>query len=213
MKKALIVVLGVGVAAFSISCTSFTYKPAISLNASPKTIKATVQIETFADETPPADKWKQFGGVSATEPGTLAGELAIEVTDAVLTDFSNNLVFDAIKKKVEGEPDLIMNGRIHRFYGKAGPNAVFWFTIPVDIVWLCGVPVLRDKGEVDLEISLRRPGGPVLATYRAKSQFGKWYTIYNNPTMGIGTRLNRAFSECIANIRQQIVNDAAKLSR
>ena len=60
----------------------------------------------------------------------MAGDLAAEVTNAVLTDFNNNAVFETIRARVE-DPDLIMRGTIRRFYGHAAPNALAWATTQI----------------------------------------------------------------------------------
>ena len=124
-KKLIVIVLTLLVS----GCATISYKPSVSLPVSSKTIKATVQINTFDDKTPSDDKDGKVGGVSATAPDTLSGNLSDEVTSAVLTDFSNELIFDTIKRKVDN-PDYIMKGTINRFYGKAGINAGGWITIP-----------------------------------------------------------------------------------
>ena len=213
MKTRFYVAMVMGLALLSSGCMSISYKPSVSLRESPRTIKATVKLETFADQTPQSDKERKVFGVSATEPGTLAGELVNEVTDAVLTDFNNNQVFETVKKRFENEPDLIMKGTIRRFYGKVGPTTLMWITIPIDIIWFFGLPIQGDEGSVDLEVSIQRPNGTVLGTYRGQSQFSASYSMYTNPILGIGTKLNKAFSECIQQIRDQILNDEKKLSR
>ena len=204
----------VGIAATLIlvgGCTSISYKPSLSLGPSPVTIHRKVQVDSFRDESPPRDKGRKVGGTSATEPGTMAGDLAAEVTNAVLTDFNNNAVFETIRARVE-DPDLIMRGTIRRFYGHAAPNALFWATIPVDFIWFFGLPIQSDKGEVDLEVQLYRPDGTLVSTYGGRSEFSGMYTMYNNPVLGIGTRLNRAFDDAISQIRAQIVADAGRLN-
>ena len=103
-------------------CTSVTYKPGLSLEKSPVKIKAKAQVESFVDHSPATDKDRRIGGVSATEPKTLAGDLATEVTNAVINDFLINGVFQEVGKSVDN-PDLIVTGEIRKFYGKAGLNS------------------------------------------------------------------------------------------
>ena len=191
-------------------CTSISYKPSLSLGPSLATIDRRVQIETFRDESPPGDRGKKVAGTSATEPGTLAGELSNEVTNAVLTDFHNNAVFKDVRRRLDA-PDLVMRGTIRRFYAHAGPTPLMWATIPIDIIWFFGLPVQGDKGEVDLYVSLHRPDQSLVAEYHGRSEFSKWYTIYSNPVLGIGTRLNKAFDDAVDQIRRQMIADQAKL--
>jgi hypothetical protein len=201
------------IASFTTGCQSISYKPGTSLGMSSQTIKANVKLETFIDQSPASDKSSKFAGVSACEPGTLDGELATDVTDAVLTDFNNNQVFASVKKRFENEPDLVMKGTIQRFYGKSGPTPVFWITIPIDILWFFGLPIMGDDGLVNMEVSIQRPDGTVLGTYHGQAKFSKLYTIYVNATLALPTRMNKAFTDAIAQIREQILRDAGKLSQ
>lgn len=192
-------------------CASISYKPSLSLGSSPSTVRARVQINQFKDASPPEEKGKKFAGFSATEPGTLAGDLATEVTNAVLIDFSNNQVFETIQKRMD-KPDLILNGTIHRFYGQTGINALGLSTILVDVIWLFGLPIQSQYGAVDLEVSFQLPNGTPVATYRGKSEFSDSFSMYTNVALAIGTRLNKAFDDAAGQIRSQIVADANKLT-
>jgi len=194
-------------------CASISYKPSVSLGTSPQTIKASVKIETFADQSPAEDKETKAFGVSACEPTTLQGELAPDITDAILTDFENNMVFETIKKRFDTQqPDLVMTGTIHRFYGVSAPNAVFWLTIPIDTIWLLGIPILHNQGAVDLDVTLTRPDGTVIGTYRGKADFSESYSMYHDAQLSVPTQLNNAFSQSVAQIREQILKDSEKLT-
>jgi hypothetical protein len=166
----------------------------------------------FVDQSPAQDKETKPFGVSACEPTTLQGELTADVTDAVLTDFENNMVFSNIKQRFDTQPDLLMNGTIHRFYGTSAPDAAFWLTIPIDTIWLFGVPILHNKGDVDLEITLARPDGTVVGTYHGQADFSEFYSMYHNASFAVPTQLNNAFSQSIAQIRDQILKDSEKLT-
>ena len=193
-------------------CASISYKPSVSLGTSPQTIKANVKIETFADQSPAEDKETKAFGVSACEPTTLQGELAPDVTDAILTDFENNMIFSNIRKRFDTQPDLVMTGTIHRFYGTSAPNAVFWLTIPIDTIWLLGIPILENEGAVDLDVTFARPDGTIIGTYRGKADFSESYSMYHNAQLSVPTQLNNAFSQSVAQIREQILKDAEKLT-
>lgn len=213
VAKGLFYLAAIGFIAFlATGCASINYRPVVSLGTSPKTIKANVKLETFVDVSPPSDKSSCFTGFSTCEPGTLEGELASDVTDAILTDFNNNQVFENLKKRYESQPDFVMKGTIHRFYGKYGSTPVFWLTIPVDIIWLFGVPIMSDDIMVDLEVSIERPDGSVVGIYRGQSAASKWYNMYQNVQFALPTRTNKAFSESVSQIREQILRDEAKFS-
>lgn len=192
-------------------CASVFYQPTLSLGQSPLTIPARVKMNQFRDASPPDDKGMKVGGSSATEPGTMAGDLPTQITNAVLTDFSNNQVFERIQKRME-TPDLILNGTIHRFYGKSGINTFGWITLPINIIWLLGLPMQSVYGAVDLEVSLQQPNGRPVATYRGKSEFSEYFSMYTNVQLASGTGLNKAFNVAIEQIRSQIMADVSKLS-
>ena len=192
-------------------CASISYKPAISLGESPKTIKAKVKIDTFVDKTPADDKDAKVGGVSATAPGTLASSLDSEITDAVLSDFNNNQLFLETKKRIEN-PDLILKGNINRFYGKAGMNELAWVTLPLDILWLFGLPIQTDEGMVDITMQLTKPDGTLVGEYNGKYEYLDTFSMYNNPVLNVPSRLNKAFSEAVKQIREKILADDIKLT-
>ena len=191
------------------ACTAISYHPALSLGPSPVRIPAKIKVETFVDRSPSEDKTKRAGGSSATEPDSLTGDLGTEVTNAVIADFLVNGVFADVGKNIE-HPDAVMTGQIKRFYGRAGLNSVGWITLPINPIWFLGVPMQSSEGEVDLEVSIRRPDGTLLGKYSGRSQFSDWYTIYNQSILGVGTALNRSFTHAMQQIRDQIVADKSK---
>jgi hypothetical protein len=188
------------------ACTAISYKPALSLGPSPVKIPTKIQVETFVDRSPSEDKTKRAGGSSATEPDSLTGDLGTEVTNAVIADFLANGVFTEVGKHIQ-HPDAVMTGQIKRFYGRAGLNGVGWITLPINPIWFLGVPMQSSEGEVDLEVSIRRPDGTLLGTYSGRSQFSDWYTMYNQSIHGVGTALNKAFTQAMQQIRDRMIAD------
>ncbi len=210
MTRRLFLTLALASVLFLSACTSISYKPALSLGPSPIKIPAKLQVETFVDRSPSEDKSKRAGGSSATEPDSLAGDLGTEVTNAVIADFLANGVFTEVGKHIQ-HPDAVMTGQIKRFYGRAGLNAAGWITLPINPIWFLGIPMQSSEGEVDLEVSIRRPDGAVLGTYSGRAQFSDWYTMYNPSIHGVGTALNKAFTQAMQQIRDQIIADKGKL--
>jgi hypothetical protein len=189
-----------------------TYKPGLSLEKSPVKIKAKAQVESFVDHSPATDKDRRIGGVSATEPKTLAGDLATEVTNAVINDFLINGVFQEVGKSVDN-PDLIVKGEIRKFYGKAGINSFGWLTYPANVmapIWLLGLPVNSSEGAVDIVLTISRPDGTFVGEYAGQAKFSDTYSVYSGETLAVGTRLNKAFNEAIEKIRAQILADEEK---
>jgi hypothetical protein len=118
----------------------------------------------------------------------------------VIADFLANGVFAEVGKNIE-RPDVVITGEIKRFYGRAGLSSVGWITLPINPIWLLGVPMQSTAGEVDLEVSIHRLDGTLLGTYSGRSQFSDWYTMYNNSIYGMGTALNRCFTQAMQQIR------------
>ena len=150
MRRPFGLVLVLASVLFLSACTSISYRPALSLGSSPIKIPAKLQVETFVDRSPSEDKSKRALGVSATEPDTLAGDLATEVTNAVIADFLINGVFAEAGKSITN-PDAVMTGEITRFYGRAGINAVGVITLPINpnlVPWRAHA-VERGRGRPD----------------------------------------------------------------
>lgn len=85
-----------------------------------------------------------------------SGELAGPITDAVLEDLRDNYVFQGIDTFAE-EPDVILTGRITKFYETYGPKA--WSRLPYAKVLakLIEADTYTATAEVDLEIILLGP--------------------------------------------------------
>lgn len=107
---------------FLSACTAISYKLALSLGPSPMKIPIKLQVETFVDRSPSEHKTKRAGGSSATEPDSLAADLATEVTNALIADFLANGVFAEAGKSIK-HPDAIMTGEIKRSYGRGALNS------------------------------------------------------------------------------------------
>ncbi len=207
MMKSVSLVVAFAVAVSLSACTAISYKPALSLGPSPVKIPAKIRVESFVDRSPSEDKTKRAGGSSATEPDSMTGDLGTEVTNAIIADFLANGVFAEAGKNI-GHPDAVMTGEIKRFYGRAGLSSVGWITALIYPIWLLGVPMQSSEGAVDLEVSIRRPDGALLGTYSGRAQFSDWYTMYNPSIHGVA--LNKAFTQAMQQIRDQIIADKGK---
>ena len=107
------------------------------------------------------------------------------------------------KKRIDA-PDLILKGNINRFYGKAGINELGWITIPLDILWFFGLPIQTDEGMVDITMQLSKADGTLVGEYNGKYEYLETFSMYNNPVLNVPSRLNKAFSEAIKQIREKI---------
>lgn len=193
-----------------VACASISYEPRVSLGTSPETLPASVRVGEFMDRTPPDDHRGYFGGTSATEPGTLVGDLAPQVANAVASDFQINAVFREVSKSASS-PDLVMTGVIYRFHSTAGLNPLGIITIPVNLIWLLGLPVGSNESIVDLEIQFATPDGRQVAVYRRTSESKGMFTLYNDRSLSSGSRLNADFSVAVAEIRAAVLADRQRL--
>lgn len=188
------------------ACQSLTYEPDVTLGLSPERIPLRVEARNLEDASPSDDRSGALGGTSATEADTMVGELSGVVTEALIENFRNDEVFDEIRRKPES-PDLIMSGTVRRFYAKSRINALGWVTSIYSPLWFLGIPIYSSFGAVDLELTFARPNGERVASYTSALDFYEWSSIYRSPQLGIGTRLNRSFSEVVREIRAQMLRD------
>ncbi|TAJ24062.1 MAG: hypothetical protein EPO64_10000 [Nitrospirae bacterium] len=185
------------------------YKPTLSLERSPHTISASVAVQVLRDASPPDDK-EDFAEGTVSQTGSMEGDLSALLTQAIVADFSATAVFRSIRKN-EAHPDLILSGTIHRFYGQA--TIPSWLLIP-GVGWAANAlvsPAQSWQGEVDLEMTLATSAGRVLGTYRGRAAYqeiaGHDSRYWSMPLYPAHVRLNRAFTEAVGQIREQIVRD------
>ncbi len=106
------------------SCTTVSYTPQVSLDVSPQSINKTVSVEKFNDLTNPKNKRNPFAGISLTHKRSLSNELNIEVTDAIISDFQTNNLFEEVSIDIE-YPDYYMKGEILEYKGISKTTTFF----------------------------------------------------------------------------------------
>jgi hypothetical protein len=196
-----------------------SYKPALSLEKSPHTIPASVAVLTLRDASPPDDKEDLAEG-TVSQTKSLEGALATMVTQAIIADFSATGVFRSIRagrasQKDGDHPDLILSGTIHRFYGQA--TIPSWLMIP-GVGWAVNAfasPAQEWQGAVDLELTVTRPDGQVIGSYRGHATYQEIAEhdsrYWSAPLYPAHARLNQAFTEAVQQIRDQILRDRDRL--
>jgi len=212
-----------------VSCTTISYVPKVSLDLSPKTINKFVQVDRFTDVSPSDDKMNPFMGLSVTGQESLASELDLEVTNAVIADFSANRLFEKVGRKVEN-PNLIIKGEIKRFYGKFQYNAFArvssvmgtvgaigslftpWAALAClpELVWFFGVPVSTNTSEVVIEMKIYDNNYNLINTYTGKSIDFISASMYRDKSLQVPTMTNKTFTKAIMQIRDQILADTDK---
>jgi hypothetical protein len=210
MKTYLIkLTLAAGVASclFS-SCVTVSYTPKVSLDVSERTVKKAVVVEKLTDISPVEDRENPVDGSSVTNPKALPGDLSVDVTNAIVSDFATNGVFSQISRRLDN-PDYILKGEIKKFMGKSRPTAYYWgsasaYTVasvaaitsnpepsilvlgllPVAGLFL-GVPARRNLVEIEIELKLYDKAGSLLSTYTGKGQENRAMSIYNNAMLAL----------------------------
>jgi hypothetical protein len=191
------------------------YKPTLKLENTFRTIPAKVLVRPLRDLSPPEDKEDATAwSLAQTGSRSMEGDLGTFVTKAIIADFSATGVFPVIHQN-QSNPDLVLSGTIHRFYGEISLPS--WLRIPgmgwaMHAYW---VPFQEWEGEVDLELTLARPDGRILGTYRGRADYAELAmresATWSMPLYPAHVRLNRAFTEAIEQIREQMFRDRALL--
>ena len=135
-------------------------------------------------------------------------ELTRQVESELLRELTVAGVFSRVAR-FDPNPDVILSGRITALHEHYRPQ--IWAQIP-DVLPYVGLiaQLLRMKthvssGEAHLTIFVLKPTGEVLGTYTGQSSFNETF----NPTNDIppGARLNRALSEAVHQIQDEISRD------
>ncbi|BCA56403.1 hypothetical protein W02_35430 [Nitrospira sp. KM1] len=189
------------------ACAGPKYVPEITVSSSGPIIDATAEFHdlyptfdllsgkvTFGIDTPDAEK---------TEPGVLTDQIGTEIIKAMAAAG----VFMRVTR-FDPHPDVILSGRIVALNEHVRPQ--FWTKVPVPafatVAQMLQFKTHVTSGEAHLIIYVMKPNGTLIGTYTGKSVFKEKF----NPTNDVppGTRLNRALSEAMKQIQEQMVHDA-----
>ena len=153
---------------------------------------------------------KESFGLDA--PKTKRGEpseLTRQVESELLKELDAAGVFSRVTR-FDPNPDVILSGRITAMHEHYRPQ--IWAQIPGFIPYVGSIAqLLRMKthvssGEAHLTIFILKPTGEVLGTYTGQSIFKETFTPTND--VPPGARLNRALSEAVHQIQDEISRDA-----
>lgn len=144
--------------------------------------------------------------VERVEPSKLTRQVEHEV----LTKFDAARVFSRVTR-FDPHPDIILSGRITALHEHYQPRS--WTTLKDSVpyggkmVQLFGLKTHVSSGEVHLTLFVLKSTGEVLGTYSGKSTFKETFTpIKEAPP---GTLLNRALSDAVHQIQDQLSHDVA----
>jgi len=189
-----------------------SYVPALSLPESPKTIQAKVRLTSFVDRIPALDsdlKGKNRRQ-AVTAPESMQGELAELVRRAILTDFRVNLVFSSVRVH-EDQPDLLISGVVYQF---AEYRSRPWYA-KIPLVGKALGSKDHVEGGVNLDLIVSTPTGYLIGIYHGRAHFPDTDTAASgkeNKSSSPGIDLNRAFSEAVHQIREQMLGDQELVS-
>lgn len=189
----------------SAACSHPQYVPDIELAPQGRTVYATAELH---------DLYAKPALLSGKETFGLEGKRAKRVEPAVLLDQVETELLKELESsgtfsrvtRFDPQPDVILSGRINALYEHYRPQ--LWSYVPgvETVTTLFRLKSHVSSGEANLTLFVMKPSGELLGTYEGKSTFRESF----NPTQGVppGARLNRALSEAVQQIRDQIVQDA-----
>jgi hypothetical protein len=192
--------------------TPTSYTPSIKLLESTKTIDGKVRLDPFVSRIPTLDEDKRDGQgvISLGSFGSVEGNLTELVHQAILMDFRVNLVFASIRAH-EAQPDLVIRGFIYQFDEHHSRP------------WYARIPLVGNllssgdhvEGGVNLDLVVSTPHGRLIGIYQGRSTFpdtGRKEADQKKKRSSFGEHLNRAFTEAVRQIREQMLADQELMS-
>lgn len=181
------------------------YTPTIRLPESPKTIEAKARLKPFINKMPAHDAGPKGGSHDVTSPEFMDGDLLELIREAIGTDLRVNLVFSSVRIHLD-QPELLIRGVIHEF--AESRSRPWWARVPP----LGFLPAARERveGGVKLDLVVSTLTGHVVGIYQGWSAFPdptKADAAPKEKQRPRGTHLNRAFTEAMRQIREQMLAD------
>ena len=203
ITSVLCAVIGAGL----VGCSA-KYEPHLALPPSSVllAVDATVELHPLLASEEVRSGHTTYGVLAEDYVNKPPSKLSKAITSEVLDEFSTNGVFRHITT-YDPHPDLILTGRIDRFYEH--DRRKIWTYVPYYSDKLAGLFRLNSymsTGEVSMTMMLLKPTGEMVGTYTGLVRFDEDFTP--NDDMHPGDRLNRAFSQAIGQIRDDMLADA-----
>lgn len=131
-------------------------------------------------------------------------ELTDRVGDELFTELERSGLFSRVTR-FDPRPDLVLSGRINALHERNRPHV--WTQVPYvgRVANLLKMKTHTTSGQADLTLFLLKPNGEVVGSYRGQASFEESF----NPTEEVppGARLNRALSDAVQQIQEQILQD------
>lgn len=193
-------------AVVAIAGCSTTYQPHLSLPPASvdQSIDATVELHSLVISEDLRSGHSTYGVLAKDYENPPPSEMSNAITAEILHEFTANRVFRRISM-YDPNPDLILTGRIDRFFEH--DRRKLWAYVPLSdkVAKLFRLNTYMGSGEVQMTMTLLNPSGEPLTTYVGHAKFGEDFTP--NDETEPGRRLNRAFSEAVNQIREEILGD------
>jgi len=189
-------------------CGAPNYVPDITLRQTGPIIDAIAEFHDLYTAYPLLSGKESFGLDAPKVKRVDPSELTRQVESELLKELDAAGVFSRVTR-FDPHPDVILSGRITALHEEYRPQ--LWAQIPDGIPYVGIIAqLLRIKthvssGEAYLTLFVLKPNGEVLGTYTGKSTFKETF----NPTNDVppGARLNRALSEAVHQIQNEISRD------
>lgn len=196
-----------------ISTTSQQSEPATSTPI-PVPVRMVKLVDVSAAEDK-EDGWLYGSGWSVTSAERLNGDLTGLLTEAIAKDFRSRGMFQAFVQDQQQE-QMELGGKIHKFYQR---RAQYLWSLCCGLLGvILPFPLMKEEGEVDLEVTLSRKDGSAIKSYRGKSSFLKrcnsyesrcWESYDSSPAK----YLDQAFADSLHQIRQAMRQDKDFIAR
>ena len=212
------------------SCSTIDYKPTISLQTCPKTIKKSVQMEKLVNKCPATDSIDPSMGLAITSRKYMPSDLDLALTHEIMNDFNNNALFSHISKRTDN-PDLYIRGEINGFYGKSGMTTfgrVSYYLAMGSVIAVAatnqplfflgcapfysaflGVPLGYNESGISITLRIYDKDNKLLGTYTATEKVYESQSIYENQ-MALSNLTNQTLTKVMQQIRDKILADEGK---
>ncbi|MET0516208.1 MAG: hypothetical protein ABW047_12895 [Nitrospiraceae bacterium] len=197
-----------GLAMALLFACSTKYEPHLALSPSPFPIliDAKVELHPFIAGEELRSGHVPYGVVAEDYVNHRPSKMSKIITAQILEEFEASGVFRKIST-YEADPDFVLTGRVEKFVEH--DRRKIWTYLPYFSDKLAGLFRLNTyvrSGEVQLTMFILSPAGELVHTYSGQAKFDEDFTP--NDDMPPGERLNRAFSQVITQIRDEMLTDA-----
>ncbi|MGH7257505.1 MAG: hypothetical protein ACREIM_03945 [Nitrospiraceae bacterium] len=197
---------GLVIAAVIAGCST-KYQPQLVLPPAPvlQLIDASVELHPLLATDELRSGHATYGVLADDYVNKPPSKLTKAITSEILDELSTSGVFRQVTT-YDPHPDLILTGLIERFYEH--DRRKIWTYVPYYSDKLAGLFRLNtymSTGEVNMTMMLLKPTGEMIGTYTGLVRFDEDFTP--NDEMQPGDRLNRAFSQALGQIRDDMLAD------